>query len=199
MRFRSGRGLRRLLTAVYMTRLMVSDLLGQRALHVAQSDNLRSASGQHAQVNKLAPHPTRSPLSMTIPLIVLACYRRSAPGGRSRRRSVRLPGAIPRIISNGRWHRTQRSPGPMLGTILNEQPNYTGSRLRTSRRWKPRSKLCAQQTMAKPSPVRKRLGRSNFFPLISVSDCVDRISIGWVMSRISAQAMPRLARKQVLC
>src|SRR5437016_9107388 len=66
-----------LLTAVYMTRLMVMTFWGGERFTVAQVDNLRGEhdAGEHAQVNNLrhnAHTPHESPLSMTIPLIVLA-------------------------------------------------------------------------------------------------------------------------------
>src|SRR5882724_2220836 len=66
-----------LLTAVYMTRLMVMTFWGNERFRVAQVDNLRSED-EHSgkpQVNNLrhSDHtPHESPLTMTIPLIVLA-------------------------------------------------------------------------------------------------------------------------------
>src|SRR6185503_2036964 len=68
-----------LLTAVYMTRLMVMTFWGSERFRVAQVDNLRpdESHDQHEpQVDNLrhngAHEPHESPLSMTIPLIVLA-------------------------------------------------------------------------------------------------------------------------------
>src|SRR6266853_1068530 len=63
-----------LLTAVYMTRLMVMTFWGGDRFRVAQIDNLRSENHaqEPAQVNNLRHTPHESPLSMTIPLIVLA-------------------------------------------------------------------------------------------------------------------------------
>src|SRR5437660_2766333 len=63
-----------LLTAVYMTRLMVMTFWGNERFDVAQAGSLRSDDhhDDHAQVDNMRHTPHESPLSMTIPLIVLA-------------------------------------------------------------------------------------------------------------------------------
>src|SRR5205807_4977081 len=63
-----------LLTAIYMTRLMVMTFWGGERFHVAQVDTLRhdDLHDNDSQVNNLRHKPHESPLSMTIPLVVLA-------------------------------------------------------------------------------------------------------------------------------
>src|SRR2546421_5437559 len=101
-----------LLTAVYMTRLMVMTFWGKERFNVAQIDNLRRDDhhDDHAQVNNLRHPPHESPLSMTIPLIVLAIL--STVGG-----LVGVPYAISSLVGGHPENYFEKALVPVINPI----------------------------------------------------------------------------------
>src|SRR5438067_6085901 len=101
-----------LLTAVYMTRLMMMTFWGNERFDVAQIDNLRRDDhpDDHAQTNSLRYTPHESPLSMTIPLIVLAVL--STFGG-----LVGVPYAISSMTSDHPENYFEKALAPVINPV----------------------------------------------------------------------------------
>src|SRR5205823_3639183 len=102
-----------LLTAIYMTRLMVMTFWGNERFDVAQVDNLRHDHEENLQVNNLHHKPRESPLSMTIPLIVLAVL--STIGG-----LVGVPYAISSLAGGHPENYFERTLQPIVSAPSNQ-------------------------------------------------------------------------------
>jgi NADH-quinone oxidoreductase subunit L len=186
-----------LLTAVYMTRLMVMTFWGGERFHVAQIDNLRDEKhrvDEHAQVNNLRHTPHESPWSMTIPLIVLAVL--STVGG-----LVGVPYAISSLTGGHPENYFEQTLEPAIsaGTERTadsaEAPNQP--------RWlspppqpvdgKPAFGPTQESNGHGPIPIAAEISQERLFALISVTIALLGIGIGWlVFQRQPLRQMPRL-------
>jgi NADH-quinone oxidoreductase subunit L len=188
-----------LLTAVYMTRLMVMTFWGSERF-VAQVDNLRhDEPNDHAQVNNLrhsAHTPHESPLSMTIPLIVLAIL--STVGG--------LVG-VPYAISSLTGGHPENYFAEALAPVISPVPSTAGGENGTQNlHWlspEPQAvdgkpavapvgetpNAAGGQEIASP----KEISEERLLALVSVLIALSGIGIGWFMfQRRPLLAMPRL-------
>lgn len=192
-----------LLTAVYMTRLMVMTFWGKERFHVAQVDNLRREENEghdQAQVNNLrhnAHEPHESPKSMTIPLIVLAIL--STVGG-----LVGVPYALSSLVGGHPKNYFEETLAPVVSTVPAAEAH--GAESSTDIHWLSPE---PQQIDGKPavtavggastagaehavhSPEEIRLER--IFTGVSVLIALAGIGIGWIMfQRQPLRQMPRL-------
>jgi NADH-quinone oxidoreductase subunit L len=184
-----------LLTAVYMTRLMVMTFWGKERFDVAQIDNLRSESThQHeAQINNLRHTPHESPLSMTIPLIVLALL--STFGG-----LVGVPYALSSLTGGHPENYFERTLEP----VVSEVPGHAGeSAAKTDLHWlspppqevdgKPAVEAGRGENHGEVIPNHEEIRQERLFTLISVLIALTGISIGWFMFKNQPlRKMPRL-------
>src|SRR5437867_8273212 len=103
-----------LLTAIYMTRLMVLTFWGTERFDVPQTDSLRQDDHYESQVNNLRHHerhtPHESPWSMTVPLVVLAVL--STVGG-----LVGVPYAISSMIGGHPENYFEKTLSPVVSTV----------------------------------------------------------------------------------
>jgi len=176
-----------LLTAVYMTRLMVMTFWSGERFRVAQIDNLQSDdhSDDDPQVNNLrhTPHnahePHESPLSMTIPLIVLAIL--STVGG-----LVGVPYALSSLTGGHPENYFERTLEP----VISKTAETSNSEALPDVQWQSPP---PQPVDGKPAfaPTRESGGESipgaaeisqeRLFTLISVMIALTGIGIGWFM------------------
>jgi len=185
-----------LLTAVYMTRLMVMTFWGSERFHVEQIDNLRSESAhtQRAQVNNLRHTPHESPLSMTIPLIVLALL--STFGG-----LVGVPYALSSLTGGHPENYFERTLEP----VISEVPGHPAgdSEGANQLHWlspppqtvdgKPAVAPARPANEIGPIPSQEEITQERLFTLISVLIALTGISIGWFMFKNEPlRQMPRL-------
>ncbi|MGZ5482538.1 MAG: NADH-quinone oxidoreductase subunit L [Pyrinomonadaceae bacterium] len=192
-----------LLTAVYMTRLMVMTFWSKERFDVAQVDNLRHNEGhpQHEpQVNNLlhsAHKPHESPLSMTIPLIVLAIL--STVGG-----LVGVPYALSSMVGGHPRNYFEETLAPVISKApapdahgagppkdvhwLSPEPEQTDGKPAFT----PAGEASTQGAAhAAHSPEEIRTER--LLTLVSVLIALTGIGIGWVMfNRKPLRQMPRL-------
>ncbi|MDX6403632.1 MAG: NADH-quinone oxidoreductase subunit, partial [Blastocatellia bacterium] len=185
-----------LLTAVYMTRLMVMTFWGSERFDVAQIDNLRDEGhAQHeAQVNNLRHAPHESPLSMTIPLIVLALL--STFGG-----LVGVPFALSSLTGGHPENYFERTLEP----VVSEVPGHPGAEAKTSSElhWlSPPPQAVDGRPAVAPAraandgeaiPSGEEITQERLFTLISVLIALTGISIGWfTFKNQPLRQMPRL-------
>jgi len=186
-----------LLTAIYMTRLMVMTFWGKERIDVAQIDNLRRDDhhDDHAQVNNLRHTPHESPLSMTIPLIVLAVL--STVGG-----LVGVPYAISSMMGGHPQNYFEETLAPAISSI----PTTNGESTTAKLRWlspepqaidgKPAvapvgEALNSVNEQETPSP--QEVNEERLLALVSVLIALTGIGIGWfVFQHQPLRAMPRL-------
>ena len=185
-----------LLTAVYMTRLMVMTFWGNERF-VTQVDNLRpedTHAQSKSQINNLRHMPHESPLSMTIPLIVLALL--STFGG-----LVGVPYALSSLTGGHPENYFERTLAP----VASEVPETAGS---TSEKpaelhWlspapqaidgKPAVQPAEGSSRADAVPGQEEITQERLFTLISVLIALTGISIGWFMFQNQPlRQMPRL-------
>jgi NADH-quinone oxidoreductase subunit L len=185
-----------LLTAVYMTRLMVMTFWGKERFHAAQIDNLRSEGehAQHTQVNNLRHTPHESPLSMTIPLIVLALL--STFGG-----LLGVPYALSSLAGGHPENYFERTLEP----VVSEAPGRpaTEAKETTQLHWlspapqpvdgKPAVAPAREANNYEANPNQEEIAQERLFTLISVLIAFTGISIGWFMFKNQPlRHMPRL-------
>jgi NADH-quinone oxidoreductase subunit L len=187
-----------LLTAIYMTRMMVMTFWGSERFDVAQIDNLRhdDHDGHGSQVNNLRYTPHESPLSMTIPLIVLAIL--STVGG--------LVG-VPYAISSLAGGHPENYFEEVLAPVISSAPATEGSEgSSTKLHWQspPPQEIDGKPAVAPvgethgaatshetPSP--QELNQERLLALVSVLIALGGIGIGWIMfQRQPLRALPRL-------
>jgi len=179
-----------------MTRLMVMTFWGSERFDLAQTDNLRSESehAQHAQVNNLRHAPHESPLSMTIPLIVLALL--STFGG-----LVGVPYALSSLTGGRPENYFERTLEP----VVSEAPGNAASDSEgaTQLHWlspppqpvdgKPAVEAVRAANHREAIPSQEEITQERLFTLISVLIALTGISIGWFMFKNQPlMQMPRL-------
>jgi NADH-quinone oxidoreductase subunit L len=177
-----------LLTAIYMTRLMVMTFWGKERFEVAPTDELghRDEHAQHdAQTDTLRHgkhRPHESPPSMTVPLIVLALL--STIGG-----LVGVPYALSSLVGGHPENYFERSLEP----IVNKASEHSETREEgtTQLHWlspppqpvdgKPAVEAlpASHGNEAPHSP--EEISQERLFTLISVMVALTGIGIGWVM------------------
>src|SRR5713226_7228731 len=186
-----------LLTAVYMTRLMVMTFWGSERFDVAQIDNLRYQKGHgqdESQVNTLRHTPHESPLSMTIPLIVLAVL--STVGG-----LVGVPYALSSLTGGHPENYFERTLEPAISAVPDKTAN--SAEATTQLRWlspppqpvdgKPAVELTRESNGASVVPGAEEISQERLFTLVSVVIAFLGIGIGWLMfQRQPLRQMPRL-------
>jgi NADH-quinone oxidoreductase subunit L len=184
-----------LLTAVYMTRLMVMTFWGKERFHVAQIDNLRPerSHSDEAQIDNLRHTPHESPLSMTIPLIVLALL--STFGG-----LVGVPYALSSLTGGHPENYFEQTLEP----VVSARPRATGeSSAPTEVHWlspapqqvdgKPAVEAAGGANHAEALPNHEELTQERLFTVISVLIALTGISIGWFMFKNQPlRKLPRL-------
>jgi NADH-quinone oxidoreductase subunit L len=190
-----------LLTAVYMTRLMVLTFWGSerfREKDVTQTVSLRhdTEHAQHEpQTDSLRHEPHESPLSMTVPLIVLAVL--STIGG-----FLGVPYALSSLIGGHPENYFERTLEPAISSV----PEGTGIGEDKSGevRWlspKPQAVDSGPAFSAngpinaagEPIPAAEEISQERLFALVSVLVALAGIGIGWLMfQRQPLRRMPSL-------
>jgi NADH-quinone oxidoreductase subunit L len=179
-----------LLTAIYMTRMMVMTFWG--------SERFSSHQGAHAESHADDRHsvtPHESPLSMTIPLIVLAIL--STVGG-----LVGVPYAISSIAGGHPENYFEEVLAPAISTVPATEASAGQS---TKLHWQspPPQEIDGKPAVA---PVEgpgaanshethspQELNEERLLALVSVLIALSGIGIGWIMfQRKPLRAMPRL-------
>jgi len=177
-----------LLTAVYMTRLMVMTFWGDERFrdqpHVEHAHD-------HAHV---APEPHESPLSMTIPLIVLALL--STFGG-----LVAVPYALSSLTGGHPENYFERTLEPVISEVPGQ--SVAESEATTKLHWlspppqlidgKPAVAAARGTLRGEVIPSPEEITQERLFTLISVLIALTGISIGWFMFKNQPlRQMPRL-------
>ena len=184
-----------LLTAVYMTRLMVMTFWGTERFNVAQIDTLRHDDHDVHQplVSDLRHTPHESPLSMTIPLIVLAVL--STVGG-----LVGVPYAISSLTGGHPENYFERTLEP---AVSRAETGSSAAELTTQMHWlspppqeidgKPAVKVAEGSRPVEAIPGAEEISKERLFALISVIIALSGIGIGWFMFQSQPlRAMPGL-------
>jgi NADH-quinone oxidoreductase subunit L len=182
-----------LLTAIYMTRLMVMTFWGDERF-VAQADSFRNDDdhAQHEpQIANLRHTPRESPLSMTIPLIVLALL--STVGG-----LVGVPYALSSLTGGHPENYFERTLQPVVSEVPGQSASSGEA---TTLHWlspapepvdgKPAVEV-ARADHGEPIPSAEEISQERVFTLISVLIALTGISIGWFMFK--NQPLRRLPR-----
>jgi NADH-quinone oxidoreductase subunit L len=186
-----------LLTAVYMTRLMVMTFWGGERFDVAQIDNLRYQKGRgqdESQVNNLRQTPHESPLSMTIPLIVLAVL--STIGG-----LVGVPYALSSLNGGHPENYLEQTLEPAISAVPDRTAN--SAEATTQLRWlspppqavdgKPAVEFTKESNGVGVVPNAEEISPERLFTLISVAIALLGIGIGWLVFQSQPlRQMPRL-------
>ena len=180
-----------LLTAIYMTRLMVMTFWGSERFGQAHDGQAESHAARH---HPIRPH--ESPLSMTVPLIVLAVL--STVGG-----LVGVPYAISSIIGGHPENYFEQTLAPVVSSVSADNPEAGGpSNLHLL-------SPAPQPTDGKPAiaPVGEapgaatahetaspqELNEERMLALVSVLIALSGIGVGWFMfQRQPVRTMPRL-------
>ena len=186
-----------LLTAVYMTRLMVMTFWSSERFGADHSlDHHQAEHGKHSAEGAHEAHvhtPHESPLSMTIPLIVLAIL--STIGG-----LVGVPYALSSVTGGRPANYFERTLEP----IVSHASEATTTGEATSEvHWqtpppqeidgKPAFGLAHEPAAAEHAASAAELNEERLFTLISVVIALLGIGIGWVMfQRQPLRQMPRL-------
>lgn len=171
-----------LLTAIYMTRLMVMTFWS--------NERFRDAHARDANHDDHhAPEPRESPLSMTIPLIVLAIL--STVGG-----LVGVPYALSSLSGGHPENYFERTLEPVISHAETGAPNEGEAKVQwLSQPPQPvdGKPAVAVKEPAEVAPDAEDITRERLFTLISVVIALAGIGIGWVMfQRQPLRAMPRL-------
>ena len=190
-----------LLTAVYMTRLMVMTFWGGERFRVAQIDNLPPPGNDHAQnepqvnnVRHSAHAPHESPLSMTIPLIVLAVL--STIGG-----LVGVPYAISSLTGGHPENYFEQTLEPAISSAPDSAADSADAAAQL--RWlspppqpvdgKPAVEFTKESNGLGPVPGAAEISQERLFALISVAIALLGIGIGWLIFQLQPlRQMPRL-------
>src|SRR5947207_8271203 len=178
-----------LLTAIYMTRLMVMTFWG--------NERFREADHHHGEHHHdIAHEPHESPLSMTIPLIVLAIL--STIGG-----LVGVPYAISSLVGGHPENYFEETLAPVISTVPSAR---VPERAAENMHWlsPPPQAIDGQPAVAPvgeapgsaashetPNPA--EINEERLLALVSVMIALTGISIGWfVFQKQPVRAMPRL-------
>jgi NADH-quinone oxidoreductase subunit L len=177
-----------------MTRLMVMTFWGKER-YVPQVDNLRHESSEEheSQINNLRHKPHESPLSMTLPLIVLAVL--STVGG-----LIGVPYAISSMTGGHPENYFEETLSPVVSTLpANEAAEAANQVTWQSPKPEPvdgrpafaptgESTRSAAET---PSPA--EVSEERMFALVSVAIALLGIGAGWfIFLRQPLRQMPRL-------
>jgi NADH-quinone oxidoreductase subunit L len=181
-----------LLTAIYMTRLMVMTFWGRERFGQAHDAHAEPhANNQHA----VTPH--ESPLSMTIPLIVLAIL--STVGG-----LVGVPYAISSLTGGHPANYFEQTLAPVVSSVpvAGNPENSSESKLRwlspepQATDGKPAVAPVGEapgSASAHETPTPQELNEERLLALVSVLIALTGIGVGWLMfQRQPLRAMPRL-------
>ena len=187
-----------LLTAIYMTRLMVMTFWGNERFRETQIDNLQ-VENDHAdepQVDNLrheAHEPQESPLTMTIPLIVLAIL--STVGG-----LVGVPYALSSLTGGHPENYFERTLQPAVNSVPGEGTNAGQGTAELHWLTPPPQEIDGKPAFAPAnrseaeavhSPT--EISQERVFTLISIMVAITGIGIGWVMfQKQPLRRMPRL-------
>lgn len=175
-----------LLTAVYMTRLMVMTFWG--------SERFRERRAKPAHDHEHHAHtPHESPLSMTIPLIVLAVL--STIGG-----LVGVPYALSSLTGGHPENYFERTLEPAISTVPEQAA--TSANAATRLHWlspppqpvdgKPAVEFTKDSNGLEAIPSAAEISQERLFALISVAIALLGIGIGWLM--FQAQPLRRMPR-----
>jgi NADH-quinone oxidoreductase subunit L len=181
-----------LLTAVYMTRLMVMTFWSNERFHASSGETDHDAHGKHDHEQVASHHPHESPLSMTIPLVVLAIL--STIGG-----LVGVPYALSSLAGGHPENYFERTLEPV---VSHTNETITPSEATSDVHWqspppqeidgKPAFAL-TNETGAEHTHNPAELNEERLFTLISVVIALLGIGIGWVMfQRRPLKQMPAL-------
>ena len=178
-----------LLTAVYMTRLMVMTFWGAERFRDQHVEHNHEHDHGHS-----AHEPHESPLSMTIPLIVLALL--STFGG-----LVGVPYALSSLTGGHPENYFERTLQP----VVSEVPGTAASdgEATSQLHWlspapqpvdgKPAVGPARGTNRSEPIPSQEEITQERLFTLISVLIALTGISIGWFMFKSQPlRQMPRL-------
>jgi NADH-quinone oxidoreductase subunit L len=182
-----------LLTAVYMTRLMVMTFWGGERFRDQHLEHEHEHDHAHA-----TPEPHESPWSMTVPLIVLALL--STFGG--------LVG-VPYALSSMTGGHPENYFEQTLEPVLSEVPGQGASESEgsTSIHWasappqpvdgRPAAGPVRSANPNEAIPSQEQIGQERLFTLISVLIALTGISMGWFMFKHQPlRAMPRLLERK---
>jgi NADH-quinone oxidoreductase subunit L len=184
-----------LLTAIYMTRLMVMTFWGSERFvtQAASSDDHTQHEPQADDSHHHGHKPHESPLSMTIPLIVLALL--STLGG-----LVGVPYALSSLTGGHPENYFEQTLEP----VVSEVPEHVGSAAEEAEQlhWlstppqpvdgKPAVEV-AEANHGSAIPNAEEITQERVFTLISVLIALTGISIGWfVFQQQALRQMPRL-------
>ncbi len=190
-----------LLTAIYMTRLMVLTFWGTERFDVPQTDSLRQDDHYESQVNNLRHHerhtPHESPWSMTVPLVVLAVL--STVGG-----LVGVPYAISSMTGGHPENYFEQTLSPVVSPVPSNSETGEGSTNELT--WlSPKPQSIDGRPAVAPvgespnaatggeTPGPEEVSQERLFALISIAIAVAGIGIGWFMFNSQPlRQMPRL-------
>ena len=174
-----------LLTAVYMTRLMVMTFWGSQRF-AAQAASLRHDDdhSDKTQVNNMrhkAHEPHESPWTMTIPLIVLAVL--STIGG-----LVGVPYALSSLTGGHPENYFERTLEPVVNRVPSEETNAGKETAELHWLSPPPQEIDGKPAFAPTNPNEVQavhsaaeISQERLFTLISVMIAITGISIGWVL------------------
>jgi NADH-quinone oxidoreductase subunit L len=179
-----------LLTAIYMTRLMVMTFWGSERFGSSHHSHAESHADDHHEVT-----PHESPLSMTIPLIVLAVL--STVGG--------LVG-VPYAISSMAGGHPQNYFEETLAPVISSVPTTNGENATAKLHWlSPEPQAIDGKPAVAPigevpssaigheTPSSQEINEERLLALVSVLIALTGIGIGWfVFQHQPVRAMPRL-------
>ena len=182
-----------LLTAVYMTRLMVMTFWSNERFRASSGEVHHDSQAKHDHEQVASRHPHESPLLMTIPLIVLAML--STIGG-----LVGVPYALSSLAGGHPENYFERTLEPVVSHA--NEATTTGE-ARSEVHWqtpppqdvdgKPAFDLAEKTTGAEPAHTAAELNEERLFTLVSVAIALVGIGIGWLMfQRQPLRQMPRL-------
>jgi NADH-quinone oxidoreductase subunit L len=178
-----------LLTAVYMTRLMVMTFWGNERFRDSHVPREHEHDHTHSNVE-----PHESPLSMTIPLIVLALL--STFGG-----LVGVPYALSSLTGGHPENYFERTLEPIVSETPETAANESGAGADLHWLSPPPQQVDGKPAVAPARPAHvtevipssEELTQERLFTLISVLIALTGISIGWFMFKNQPmRQMPRL-------
>ena len=190
-----------LLTAIYMTRLMVMTFWGTERFDVAQTDKMGHDDHHGSQVNNLRHHerhtPHESPWSMTVPLVVLAVL--STVGG-----LVGVPYAISSMTGGHPENYFEQKLSPVVSPVPSN--SESGEASTNELTWlSPRPQSIDGRPAVAPIgessntvtggeiPSPEEISQERLFALISTAIAVAGIGIGWFLFNSQPlRQMPRL-------
>ncbi|MEK6335128.1 MAG: NADH-quinone oxidoreductase subunit L [Acidobacteriota bacterium] len=184
-----------LLTAIYMTRLMVMTFWGSERFgaQAARHDHSQfEPQADHAQDTSHTPH--ESPLSMTIPLIVLAVL--STVGG-----LVGVPYALSSLTGGHPENYFEQTLEPVVNQAPAEEADTTEGTDKVQWLSQPPQQIDGKPAFGPAESTHRgeaahspeEISQERLFTLISVAIAITGIAIGWFMfQKQPLRQMPRL-------